>query len=444
VLTKKTFKIHKERKAAEMKKAIFYLIIICFMVDFANAQSGNWNRLETGILAHWFSVYFTDINTGYLAGYAPGGGVIAKTTNAGNNWTEVYLDTENFFRSICFTDLNTGFASGRRVGSSDSGIIIRTTNGGINWVQTRTKQIIALSFPAANTGYGVGGSSALVMKTTDNGISWVPNESFGTSFALGVYFLNVNTGWVVGNGGLISKTTNAGANWTYEQSNFYESINGIYFKDANTGIAVGGSTSNNYSGILRTTNGGENWDTIPKPFPYSQCDLWSVRFISANTGFITGWCGEVYRTVDGGSSWCKQDSATGEILEWSAFTNLNTGYVVGYYNTVLKTTNGGGPCIITGLNKNMNEIPGNYALHQNFPNPFNPATVIRYEIPEQSYVKLTVYNVIGKEIVTLVNEVKQAGNYEAVFDGTDLPSGVYFYTLKSGEFKETKKMILMK
>jgi N-acetylneuraminic acid mutarotase len=93
---------------------------------------------------------------------------------------------------------------------------------------------------------------------------------------------------------------------------------------------------------------------------------------------------------------------------------------------------------------NESEIPDNYYLKQNYPNPFNPSTKISYSIPELSFITLRVYDVLGNEIATLVNEEKTTGSYEVDFVATDLPSGVYFYQLKAGSFVETKKMVLMK
>jgi len=89
-------------------------------------------------------------------------------------------------------------------------------------------------------------------------------------------------------------------------------------------------------------------------------------------------------------------------------------------------------------------IPIEYSLFQNFPNPFNPSTIIKYSIPEQGLVTLKVFNAIGEEIISLVNEVKQSGVYEIEFNAMNLPSGMYFYRLQSGSFVETKKMILLK
>jgi len=85
-----------------------------------------------------------------------------------------------------------------------------------------------------------------------------------------------------------------------------------------------------------------------------------------------------------------------------------------------------------------------FKLDQNYPNPFNPSTKIKYSIPEQSFVTLKVYDLLGREVATLVNEEKPTGNYETEFNGVDLPSGVYFYQLKANDYVETKKMILLR
>jgi hypothetical protein len=81
---------------------------------------------------------------------------------------------------------------------------------------------------------------------------------------------------------------------------------------------------------------------------------------------------------------------------------------------------------------------------QNYPNPFNPKTIINFQLPSVSNVKLIIYDVLGNEVAILVNKLLQPGMYEEEFDGTNYPSGIYFYRLLSGEFVSTKKMVLMK
>ncbi len=101
------------------------------------------------------------------------------------------------------------------------------------------------------------------------------------------------------------------------------------------------------------------------------------------------------------------------------------------------------PDSMTGI-QNQNEIAEKFSLSQNYPNPFNPVTKIQFSVPKKGLVNLTVYDILGREVEILVNGMKPAGNYEVSFDGVNLPSGVYFYRLKTDDFTDTKKMILMK
>jgi hypothetical protein len=100
--------------------------------------------------------------------------------------------------------------------------------------------------------------------------------------------------------------------------------------------------------------------------------------------------------------------------------------------------------LLVGIKPVTEITPDKYQLSQNYPNPFNPETNIRYEIPKNGFVKLIVYNILGREVETLVNENQSAGAYEVSFDGSNLSSGPYFYKLQAGDFSETKKMLLIK
>jgi hypothetical protein len=98
----------------------------------------------------------------------------------------------------------------------------------------------------------------------------------------------------------------------------------------------------------------------------------------------------------------------------------------------------------TEVNYAGNQIPDSYDLAQNYPNPFNPSTTIRYQLPQDGMVTLKVYDILGSEVATLVNEQKPAGRYEVNFDASRLASGVYIYKLQSGSFISSRKMLLVK
>jgi hypothetical protein len=172
-----------------------------------------------------------------------------------------------------------------------------------------------------------------------------------------------------------------------------------------------------------------------------------VHFINANTGTAVGRT-SLLRTTNGGASWNQQTSGTTSYLNGVCFTDANTGTVVGYDGTILRTTNGG----VTFINQISSNIPERFWLSQNYPNPFNPVTKIKFDIIQHTpyplsrgeNVILKVFDITGKEIATLVNEQLQPGNYEITFDGSNIPSGVYFYQLNSGNYRATKKLMLLK
>ena len=141
------------------------------------------------------------------------------------------------------------------------------------------------------------------------------------------------------------------------------------------------------------------------------------------------------------------------IDEANAITDGNDGAIIiwridppwgGIYAQQISRYGNLGEVIITVSEDNVNYYPAEYYLAQNYPNPFNPLTKIRFEIPERSFVTIKVYDLLGREVATLINEEKSAGKYEVEFDGGVISSGIYFYQLTAGSFSETKKMILLR
>jgi hypothetical protein len=109
--------------------------------------------------------------------------------------------------------------------------------------------------------------------------------------------------------------------------------------------------------------------------------------------------------------------------------------------TILRTTNGG----VTFINEEqLNSAPSEFILSQNYPNPFNPSTTISWQSPVGSHQTLKVFDVLGNEVTTLVNEYRDAGRHNVTFDASKLSSGVYFYKIQAGNYIETKKMLLLK
>ena len=289
-------------------------------------------------------------------------------------------------------------------------------------------------FTNDNSGWAVG-SGGTILKTTDGGTNWIPQTSDTTEWLNSVHFTNDTTGWAVGgNGfeGIILNTTDGGTNWNSQTGGTMLPLSSVYFTD-DTGWAVGvGGT------ILNTTDEGTNWN-----FQTSGTteDLYSVQFIDNNTGWAVGTNGAILYTTNGGTNWNSQIGGTKEGLFSVHFNDNNTGWTVGDSGTILKTTNGGVSFV---EEQEIDEIATNYSLTNNYPNPFNPSTKIKYSVPKSSNVVIKVFDILGKEIETLVNEEKQTGTYEITWCAENLPSGIYFYRIQAGDFVETKKMILLK
>ena len=177
-------------------------------------------------------------------------------------------------------------------------------------------------------------------------------------------------------------------------------------------IGIGcGNNSSGFSAILGGYN-GTTYCSGPDKCTY----FWSSRMYDA-----IGDAYDLYITKDGGTgiSWNPPDYGFSvRCLSNTLFTDIGGSYKSG--------------------------IPANYYLYDNYPNPFNPTTIINYQIPENGLVVLRVYNELGEEIKSLVNEFESAGIYNVNFDGTGLASGVYFYRLEAGNYIATKKFILVK
>jgi photosystem II stability/assembly factor-like uncharacterized protein len=262
-------------------------------------------------------------------------------------------------------------------------------------------------------------------------LNWELKNSSHNYYLYDIMFVNDSTGWTVGSSGTILKTNDEGETWNIRYGLFSDNSS-IYFIDENTGWIVGDGS------VAKTTNSGISWD-LQLTVPYGW--LASIKFIDEDKGWVVGRQGMVFHTTDGGATWELKNIGTKHNLISICFVDEQNGWISGDNGSILATTNGGATFI---EEYKFNNIPTDYYLSNNYPNPFNPTTTINYHIPELNFVTIKVYDVLGNEVATLINEEKPSGNYEIEFNATGLPSGVYFYRLQAGSYVETKKMVLMK
>jgi photosystem II stability/assembly factor-like uncharacterized protein len=378
-----------------------------------------------------YSIYFPSLNTGYVAST----GKILKTTNSGSNWMSQNLNTGYTLRSVYFTDDNSGYVVGDTL-FSNSSKVFKTTNGGTSWISQFFNGIgfNSVYFVNSNTGYMTGywAGNGYIYKTTDAGNSWnqLLNELNAGFYS--VDFPDINNGFATAGNGTLYKTTNAGDNWGTRSVSAFR-LNSVYFPNKDTGFVAGDNGR-----IYRTTNNGLTW--IRQLLETTNI-LQSIYFVNSTTGYCAGWNGIILKTTNSGVNWIQQAPVSNNNLYSVFFTNSNTGYATGDRGTIIKTIDGGS---VISVNQISSSIPDKFYLYQNYPNPFNPGTVIRYSINENRFISLKVYNILGNEIATLVNEKQDAGIYEVQWNGSNYSSGVYYYRIEADGFTETKKMLLLK
>jgi len=417
-----------------------FLLLILYLNPRVYAQ---WNPQNSGTNYDLESVFFLDSQIGYASGEY---GTIIKTTSGGLVWENISPGPPNAVDKIVFTAANTGYAFAR------GGLILKTTNGGTTWDNLNYSGDAVIlrdaCFTDANTGYAVGHAivppsyGARIVQTTDAGTSWITLEIANEAWLYDVHFPATDVGYAIGtsniSGNCIWKTTDAGNSWPLLTSGISGFLNDIYFTDIDTGYLVVGGR------ILKTTDGGINWN---QTFYNQTFSLSAIYFGDNTTGYAVGEdvfdeTGLIVKTADSGINWQQQNIDSTAGLSGLFFINPNVGWAVGSNGTILTTTNGGGTTDIN--DQQIADIPLRFSLAQNYPNPFNPSTTIRYNLPSAEFVTLKVYDVLGREVVTLVNEQQTAGSYGVQFDASQVASGLYFYKITTASFNSTRKMVVMK
>lgn len=302
--------------------------------------------------------------------------------------------------------------------------------------------IYKIQFINENTGFALT-QEGIITKTDDGGNSW--NIIYDDIYEIyDIEFISTSKGWSCGQFGLINVTTDGGSNWTQQYSSPSINITSLNLIDSNIVFAAGDKGS-----ILYTINGGlvvpvELTSFIAKLFENKVKLIWSTASELNNHGF------EVQRSLDK-TSWAtigfKEGFGTTSVPQQYSFSDNITYQSSSKLYYRLKQIDYNGTYEYSDVIE-VETAPVNFSLEQNYPNPFNPNTKISWQSPIGSWQTLKIYDVLGNEVATLVNEYRNAGSYEVEFKSTvgshQLASGIYYYRLKAGDFVETKKMILLK
>ncbi|MFH0758479.1 MAG: YCF48-related protein, partial [Bacteroidota bacterium] len=382
-------------------------------------------RLQGNTFGWFSSVCFLDAENGWIAGWS---GDILKTTDGGTTWNELTSGTTESLKDVFFTDSYTGWIVG------ESGLILKTTDGGTSWNELAsgaTEDLEAVHFVDDQNGWAAG-DNKIILHTTDGGASWTTQLKETNRFLKDIYFLDSQVGWAVGME--ILQTTDGGATWSSLWND--QVIMASHFLDDLHGWVVGWDGA-----IFGTADGGKSWNPRTSGVPE---DLQDVCFVNNLVGWAVGREGIILKTTDGGSTWSLSESGTKEDLFSLCFIDENTGWVVGANKIILKTTTGGGTGLVDDMKNLSPEIEEPFNLEQNYPNPFHSNTTIRFTVSTSSHVTMKVLDFTGREIERLADHSLEPGMHEITWDAEGFSSGIYICFMQAGEFRQTRKMILIK
>ena len=447
-------------------------LILCLLgISFCFGQDTLWHALPNAPeapaeLKKHDDIYFRNDTTGWLVTRS---GQIFYTSDGGTSWLEQMHDSTAFLRCIGFLDDFNGIAGNLKADTSGK-ILYRTENKGLSW-NVVDSSAISGEIPKGMCGIFVVDSStvyacgrvfgpAFFIRSFDGGDTW---ESFNMSDSVGMlidlYFWDVNHGIMIGGSDtdtdscrmLILYTENAGDSWETvylgdrvqewgwkisfpSETIGYVSIQKLPFTDATTEY------------FLKTTDGGMNWIELAFMYPDSTD---SLVYSSQGIGFVTptkGWLGSygddkpTLVTEDGGVTWA--EATFGQYVNRIRFLHLWLGYATG--RMVYKYVDSTAMSI-----SDQNMAIDNFSLSHNYPNPFNPKTVIPYEIMVSGPISIAIIDITGKHVRSLINEHKSPGTYTVKWNGKNnygdnVATGTYFCIMTAGNLTTSQKILLLR
>jgi len=421
-----------------MKKIILIFVIIFHSLLFISDCFSQWIVQNSGVSVNLYDVKFLNRYTGWAVGE---NGTVLKTTNGGNIWELIPNPSFGMGKILnCISVIDSNYAY--VVGAHST--YLKTTNGGNNWIIIRNGPwgsgggLNSVFYLNKDTGWAVGDMRLLFTKDGGKSFDSISLTVMINQYSHDMHFKDLYTG-IMSCDGKCFKTTNSGYNWF------------------DTNVPTGGwaymflkiSVVDDYiwlvgngKKVFRSTDYANSWDTVTY-ITINPPLMTASYFTNINTGFVGGDYGYLYKTTNSGYNWIRENTGTDQRF-WGSiwFYNDSIGWGVGGAGKIMNTTTGGQSLV--NITSNENKVPESFHLYQNYPNPFNPVTKINFALPKQGFVTIKIYDVLGREVRTLVNEVKTPGNYIVEFNANELASGVYFYKIEVNGFSDVKRMILIK
>lgn len=424
----------------------FRYIFLFLLVSSSVFAQGTWKRLQSPTNKDLKHLFFIDSLKGWVAGDS---GAIFKTTDGCRTWQNQSIQTVEQIRDIFFLNDSLGWAVNWYFDNPIGSVIHLTLNGGNNWEMIKLDYDLVflrtIYFLDSLNGFTAGDPYG-IYRTQDGGYNWSPASIDSGSFTqfpnLDFAFTSPKNGFACGGFmdmiGTILQTTNYGLNWhAYGVSN--EPLQKLYMFDSSKIWAVGGDFEFG-AGIVRTSNAGLSWE-YESLQSFGMATAISFR-TPAEVWCPLGFSAILINSVDSGRTWREYFSPDSAGIYDLIFTDSLHGYAVGdkgyIYNYVPK---------ISSAKNEFHQLAGkNFFLFQNFPNPFNPSTTIKFSVNSRQKVTIALYDILGNQAALLLNEEKPAGTYEINFSANNynLPSGIYFCRMISGNSTQMRKFILLK
>lgn len=394
-----------------MKKLLLILLFISLsahnllFAQWVNVSNGLGNKQVYSLINNGNVLFAGTFNYG-----------LYMSSDNGLNWTMAGIGLNN---RIVFS---LALFGGYLYAGTDLGAW-KTSNNGAYWIVTSINNNSVYSLAANQTRIFAGLHNSGLFYST-GGIGWMITSLNVTN----IKALAINGNFLLagaGNNAGVHLSNDNGNNWTSTSLN-NKSVYALALNGSNAFAGTG-------SGIYRSIDSGYTWTqtTVIEQLIYSLAVYGNYIFAGSETN-------GVYFSSNNGLNWVQINDGLGSNCIYSLYIFNNYIFAGASVNSVYRRP----LSELVGIS--ANETSNYFSLSQNYPNPFNSMTKIQFQVPSSKFVKLVVYDLLGREVKILVNEYKQAGEYKINFETGDLPSGVYFYKLTAGNFSDLKKMILTK